>query len=81
MLVPIAPVPAYPKQAVAIKIDDVHVTLDTGANAQWQLVDEDGSGVSQPDRCALTDEQYAQWGSDDAYFCACIIENVGLKAA
>lgn len=78
MITPIQPVPAYPAEAVSIKIDDVHLTLGTAANCQWKLLDAEGNLVSVPSRAALTEEQYAGWGDDDNYFANCIIENLGL---
>ena len=79
MITKIAPVPAYPKTGVQLRVDDGHITLGVGGNFQWAILDDEGNMVAGPGRNELTTNQYAKWTDDDEYVAACVAENLGLK--
>lgn len=79
MIIPIQPVPAFPKQGTQLLVDDGHVALESGANFQWAILDAEGNIVAGPARNSLTDSQYAAWTSDDEFVARCVAENIGLR--
>jgi hypothetical protein len=81
MIIPIAPVPCFPHQAVSLRVDDGHVTLDVGADFQWALLDASSAVVAGPGRQALSPDQYAQWAGSDREVAVSIALNLGLTPA
>ena len=65
-------------QANKINIGSVLITLGGGASCTYSFLDANGNTVFMGGQAALTDEQYAAWGQDDAYFINCILSNLGL---
>ena len=78
MIISIVPVPAYPLEAVSLRVDDGAVTLGVGANFQALLLDASGNPASIPTRIPLTDEQYTAWTGDDLFVAECVAWNMGL---
>ena len=81
MNISIKPVPCFPSTATMLVVDDGHVQLGSTANFQWHLLSDDNVVVSGPERCALTQKQYAAWGDDDSDVVRFIAENIGVVPA
>lgn len=78
MIISITPVPAYPTEAVNLRVDSGAVTLGQGANFQAMLLDSSNNPVSVPTRVALTSDQYNAWIGEDVFAAQCVALNMGL---
>lgn len=76
----IVPVAVWPSTATQFVINNVSVVLNTSAACTYLLQDASGKNL-MGGNSALTDAQYAGWGSDDTYFTNCILTNLGLQRA
>lgn len=81
MKIAIQPAPAFPAPAVFLECVDTQVTLGSGLNTEFRLLDAAGNIVSPRARASLTPAQYDAWVGDDSHVCLCIAENVGLTPA
>lgn len=66
MCAAIQPVPAFPKPAVALFINNVTVWPSSEAQFGWTLRDADGAQVGFG-ILTLSGDAYAAWGTDDEY--------------
>jgi len=66
MYAAIQPVPAFPKPAVALFINNITVWPSSEAQFGWTLRDADGAQVGFG-ILTLSGAAYAAWGSDDEY--------------
>ena len=66
MCAAIQPVPAFPKPAVALFINNVTVWPSSEAQFGWTLRDADGAQVGFG-ILTLSGDAYAAWGEDDEY--------------
>ncbi len=80
MIIPITPVPGWPKSGTQLRVDDVYVTLGGTANVQWVVLNEDDAITAGPARVVLTQEQYDGWVGPDEYVIECVAANLGLTA-
>lgn len=79
MIISIVPVPAYPVEAVSLRVESGVVILDQGANFQAILLDASENPVSVPVRVALTTDQYNAWVGEDVFAAQCVAINMGLE--
>lgn len=77
MYATIQPVPAFPKPAVALSINNVTVFPGQSAAFGWHLFDEDKSQVGFG-TINLTGEAYTAWGSNDDYLYTYTAQQLGL---
>jgi hypothetical protein len=73
----IEPVPAFPKPAVGLVINNVTVFPGSRAGWVWQLLDAEKAtvGIGQ---IAIEGEAYSQWGTDDDYLYTYTATALGL---
>ena len=77
MYATIEPVPAFPKPAVALFINNVTVWPSSEAQFGWLLRDADG-GQAGAGNLTLSGDAYAAWGTDDAYLYTYTATALGL---
>lgn len=77
MCAAIQPVPAFPKPAVALFINNVTVWPSSEAQFGWTLRDADGAQVGFG-ILTLSGDAYAAWGADDEYLYRYSAETLGL---
>ena len=77
MCAAIQPVPAFPKPAVALFINNVTVWPSSEAQFGWTLRDADGAQVGFG-ILTLSGDAYAAWGEDDEYLYRYSAESLGL---
>lgn len=73
----IQPVPAFPKPAVALFINNVTVWPSSEAQFGWTLRDADGVQVGSG-ILTLSGDAYAAWGTDDDYLYTYTAAQLGL---
>jgi len=73
----IQPVPAFPKPAVALFINNVTVWPSSEAQFGWTLRDADGAQVGFG-ILTLSGDAYAAWGTDDDYLYTYTAAQLGL---
>ena len=77
MYAAIQPVPAFPKPAVALFINNVTVWPSSEAQFGWTLRDADGAQVGFG-ILTLSGDAYAAWGTDDDYLYTYPATQLGL---
>lgn len=77
MKIQITPVQIFPNTATQIEFLPAEITLGVSARSQYILQDADGVNLASA-WVAMTPEQYANWGSNDDYAVACLLQNLGL---
>lgn len=80
MKLQITPVSVFPSTATHIEFLPAEVQFGVSARSQYILQDEAGANLTSA-FVAMTDEQYANWGTDDAYAIDCFLTNLGLTRA
>jgi len=78
MTIPIQEVFTYPKKSHTLRVDEGQVELNSGASFSAALLNDDGAVTQRLGRVALTDIQYANWGTDDTAVAKAIATNLGL---
>ena len=73
----IQPVPAFPKPAVGLVINNVTVFPGSRAGWVWQLLDVDKATVGTG-QIAIDGDAYAAWGTDDDYLYTYTAAQLGL---
>jgi len=73
----IEPVPAFPKPAVGLVINNVTVFPGSRAGWVWQLLDADKATVATG-QIAIEGDAYAAWGTDDDYLYTYTAQQLGL---
>lgn len=72
----------------AVEVSVSNYNLGQGAKCRYQLLSADPANPKNASQVPgaslevdLTPEQFAQWGSDDAYVGSCVVTNIGLTPA